>query len=32
MFLGAYPAWSIGAIVVDGLILYALTTHMDEFG
>jgi hypothetical protein len=31
MFLGAYPAWSIAVIVVDGLILYALTARMDEF-
>jgi hypothetical protein len=31
MFIGAYPAWSIAAIVVDGLIIYALTTRVDEF-
>jgi hypothetical protein len=31
MFLGAYPAWSIAAIVVDGLIIYALTTRVEEF-
>src|ERR1700754_4447417 len=31
MFLGAYPAWSIAAIVVDGLIIYALTTRLEEF-
>jgi|1186.fasta_scaffold119658_2 hypothetical protein len=30
MFLGAYPAWSIVAIVVDGLIIYAMTTRLDE--
>jgi hypothetical protein len=31
MFLGAYPAWSIAAMVVDGLIIYALTVHVDDF-
>jgi hypothetical protein len=31
MFLGAYPAWSIVIIVVDGLIIYALCTRLDEF-
>jgi hypothetical protein len=31
MFIGAYPAWSIAAMVVDGLIIYALSTHVDEF-
>ena len=31
MFLSAYPAWSIAAIVVDGLIIWALTTRVDDF-
>jgi hypothetical protein len=31
MFIGAYPAWSIAAIVVDGLIIYALATRIEEF-
>jgi hypothetical protein len=31
MFLGAYPAWSIAIMVVDGLIIYALATRLDEF-
>jgi hypothetical protein len=31
MWIGAYPAWSIAAIVVDGLIIWALTAHSDEF-
>lgn len=31
MFLGVYPGWSIAAMVVDGLIIYALTTRVDEF-
>ena len=31
MFIGAYPAWAITAMVVDGLIIYALTTRFDEF-
>jgi hypothetical protein len=31
MFLGVYPAWSIAVIVVDGLIIYALTTRVEEF-
>jgi hypothetical protein len=31
MFLGAYPAWSIAAMAVDGLIIYALTANFDEF-
>jgi hypothetical protein len=32
MWLGVYPAWAIAAIVVDGLIIWALTTHMEDFG
>ncbi|MDA0158917.1 hypothetical protein OM076_01470 [Solirubrobacter ginsenosidimutans] len=31
LWLGAYPAWAIAAIIVDGLIIWALTTHVDEF-
>jgi hypothetical protein len=31
MWIGAYPAWSIAAMVVDGLIIWALTTRYDEF-
>jgi hypothetical protein len=31
MWVGAYPAWSIAAIVVDGVIIWALATHYDEF-
>jgi hypothetical protein len=31
MFLRAYPAWSIAIMVVDGLIIYALTTRIEEF-
>ena len=31
MWIGAYPAWSIAAMVVDGVIIWALTTHYDEF-
>jgi hypothetical protein len=31
MWLGVYPAWAVTAIVVDGLIIWALTVHYDEF-
>jgi len=31
MFLGVYPAWSIAAMIVDGLIIYALATNYQEF-
>jgi hypothetical protein len=31
MWLGAYPAWAIAAIVVDGLIIWALTAHIEDF-
>jgi hypothetical protein len=31
MWLGAYPAWAIAAIIVDGLIIWALTTRIDDF-
>lgn len=27
MFVGVYPAWSIAIMVVDGLVIWALTTH-----
>ncbi|MDY7102315.1 MAG: hypothetical protein S0880_14105 [Actinomycetota bacterium] len=29
-FLSAYPAWSITVMVVDLLVIYALTVHGDE--
>jgi hypothetical protein len=29
--LGAYPVWSVIALVVNGLILWAVTVHGDEF-
>jgi hypothetical protein len=29
--LGAYPAWSIIAIVANALVLWAVTAHEDEF-
>jgi hypothetical protein len=29
-FLPAYPVWSIVALVIDGLVLYALTVHGGE--
>jgi succinate-acetate transporter protein len=31
MFVGAYPLWSIVAVAVDFLIIYALTMAVDEF-
>jgi hypothetical protein len=31
MWIGAYPVWSIAAMAVDGLIIWALTAHIDEF-
>jgi hypothetical protein len=31
MFLGVYPAWSIAVMVVDALIIYALTAHYEDF-
>lgn len=31
MFIGVYPAWSIAAMVVDGLIIYGLTVRADDF-
>ena len=30
-FIGAYPAWAIVAIAVDGLIIYAIATHTQDF-
>ena len=32
MSIGAYPIWSIIIIVVDGLVIYALTVYGDAFG
>jgi hypothetical protein len=29
-YLPAYPIWSIIALVIDGLVLYALTVHGGE--
>jgi hypothetical protein len=29
---GAYPMWSILALVANGLVLWAVTAHGDEFG
>lgn len=29
-FIGAYPLWSIAVIVIDVLVIYALTVHGDE--
>ena len=31
LFIGAYPAWALTAMVIDGLIIAALTTGADEF-
>ena len=31
MFIGVYPGWSIAAMAVDLLIIYALTSRFDEF-
>ena len=31
LWIGVYPAWAIAAIVVDGLVIWALTAHLDEF-
>ena len=30
VFISAYPWWSISLLVIDGLVLYALTMHGDE--
>lgn len=29
--LGAYPVWSVIALVANGLVLWAVTAHGDEF-
>ena len=29
--LGAYPVWSVIALVTNGLVLWAITAHGDEF-
>jgi hypothetical protein len=29
--VGAYPVWSVIAIVANGLVLWAVTAHGDEF-
>jgi hypothetical protein len=29
--LGAYPVWSVIALVMNGLIIWALTAHIEEF-
>ncbi len=29
-FMSAYPLWSITALVIDGLVIYALTMHGSE--
>jgi hypothetical protein len=31
MFIGAYPAWSISIMVLDLIVIYALSAHSDEF-
>jgi hypothetical protein len=31
MWIGVYPGWAVAAMVVDGLIIWALTTRIDEF-
>jgi hypothetical protein len=28
---GAYPIWSVMALVANGLVLWAVTAHGDEF-
>jgi fatty acid desaturase len=30
LFLTAYPLWSIVALIVNGMVIYALTLHGDE--
>jgi hypothetical protein len=30
-FLGAYPAWSISIMVLDLIVIYALSAHSGEF-
>jgi hypothetical protein len=29
--LGAYPVWSVIALVINGLVIYALCAHTEEF-
>jgi hypothetical protein len=29
--IGAYPVWSVIILVIDGLVIYALTVHGDAF-
>ena len=29
-FIGAYPVWSIMVIIIDVLVIYALTVHGGE--
>jgi hypothetical protein len=31
MFIGAYPAWSISIMVLDLIVIYALSAHSTEF-
>ena len=31
IFIPAYPAWSIAAMVVDGLVIYAVSVNADDF-
>jgi hypothetical protein len=31
LFIGAQPAWSIAIMIVDGLVIYALTVHGEAF-
>jgi hypothetical protein len=31
IFIRTSPAWSVSIMVVDGLIIYGLTTRLDEF-
>ena len=31
MFIGAYPAWSISIMVLDLIVIYALSAHTAEF-
>jgi hypothetical protein len=31
LWIGVYPAWAIAAIILDGLIVWVLTVHADEF-
>ena len=31
LWIGVYPGWAIAAMVIDGLIIWILTVHFDEF-